>query len=96
MLINKIVGFFIISKKKLANFFRILQPRTRKITVSAKFSQAILKCGKDIHCPKISDQFDYGGSALSNMRIMDHLMSQSLLAFLESFFKLKSPNVVQR
>ena len=37
----------------------------------------------------ISDEFDYGGSASSNMFIMDHLMSQALLASLDSFFKAK-------
>ena len=31
--------------------------------------------------PKISDKFDYGGSALLDMCIMDHLMSRHLLAF---------------
>ena len=56
-----------------------------------KFSRIILTCGKDIHSPKISDEFDYRGSALLNMRIMDHLMSRPLLAFLDSFFKLPLP-----
>ena len=42
------------------------------------------------------DKFDHGGSASLNMRIMDHLMSWPLLAFLNSFFKLESPNLVQR
>ena len=37
-------------------------------------ARIIFKCGKDIHCPEISDKFDYGGSASLNMRIMDHLM----------------------
>ena len=57
-----------------------------------KFSGIILKCGKDIHCPKISDEFN---SASLDMHIMDHLMRWSILAFLDSFFKLKSPNLVQ-
>ena len=60
-----------------------------------KFSRIILKCGKDIHSLKISAEFDYGGSALLNMRIMGHLMSQAILAFLGSFFMLKPSNVVQ-
>ena len=64
--------------------------------ICCKFSWIILKCGKDIHCPKISDESNYGGSALLDMLIMDHLMSQPLLAFLNSFFKVKSPNLVQR
>ena len=33
--------------------------------------------GKDIHCPQISVEFCYGGSASSHMRIMDHLMIRS-------------------
>ena len=52
--------------------------------------------GKDIYCPKISDEFDHGGSASLNMRIMDHLMSWTLLTFLNSFFKLKLPNFAYR
>ena len=60
------------------------------------FSWIILRCVKDIHSPKILDEFDYGGSALLNMCIIDHLMSWPLLAFLDSFFKLNSPNLVQR
>ena len=42
----------------------------------------------------ISDEFNYnyGGSASLNMRTIDHLMNRALLAFLDSFFKLKSPN----
>ena len=43
----------------MAIFFRIFQLRTWKIAVSCshvhKFSRIILKCGKDIHCPKISE-----------------------------------------
>ena len=38
-------------------------------------------------CPNISDEFDYGGSALLKMCIIDHLMSWSILAFLGSFLK---------
>ena len=37
----------------------------------------ISKLGKDIHCPKISDDCDYGRSASLNMRIIDHLMSRT-------------------
>ena len=59
------------------------------------FYQIFLNCGKEIYCLKISDKFDYGGSAIFNTCIMDHLMSRPLLAFLESFFKLKWPNLVQ-
>ena len=43
-----------------------------------------------IPCYVISDEVDTGGSALSYMHIMDRLNRQSILAFLESFFKLKS------
>ena len=60
------------------------------------FSRIIFKLGKDIYCPEISEDFDHGGSASLNMRIMDPLMSRPLLAFLNSFFKLKSPNSAQR
>ena len=52
------------------------------------FPRTIFKCGKDIHCPKISDMFDYGGSALLDMCIVDCLMSLSVLAFLDSFLTL--------
>ena len=44
---------------------------------------------------KISDDFDYAGSASLNMRVIDHLMSRVILAFLCSFFKLKSQHLVQ-
>ena len=60
-----------------------------------KFSRIILKCGKDIYSFKISEEFDYGGSALLNMRKMGQLMSQAILAFLGSFFTLKPSNLVQ-
>ena len=60
------------------------------------FSRIIFELGKDINYPEISKDFNHGGSASLNMRIMDHLMSRPLLAFLDSFFKLKSPNLVQR
>ena len=59
------------------------------------FSRIIFELGKDIYYPKISDEFD-GGSASLNMRIMGHLMSRPLLTFLNSFFKVKSPNLVYR
>ena len=52
------------------------------------FSRIIFKLGKDIYCPKILEDFDYGGSASLNMCIMDHLRKQPLWAFLDSFFKL--------
>ena len=42
------------------------------------------------------DKFDQWGSASLNMRIIDHLMSRPLLTFLNSFFKLKSPNLAHR
>ena len=101
MLINISSGFCHNGQKNiLANFFRIFQLCTWKITFSAltsvKFSRIIFKLGKDIYCPKISDKLDHGGSASLNMCIMDHLMSQPLLTFLNSFFKLKSPNFVHR
>ena len=35
------------------------------------------------------------GSASLDMCIMDHLMRGSILALMDSFFKLKSPNLVQ-
>ena len=56
----------------------------------------LVKLSEDIYYPKISDKFDHGGSASLNMRIMDHLMSRPLLTFLNSFFKLKSPNLAYR
>ena len=55
-------------------------------------------CRRAVHSssyPKIWEEFDYGVSAPLNMHTMDHLMSQALLAFLDSIFKLKSPNLVQ-
>ena len=60
------------------------------------FSGIIFKHGTDIYYPKISDEYDHGSSASLNMRIMDHLMSQPLLTFLNSFFKLKSPHLAYR
>ena len=54
-------------------------------TVNTLTSRIIFKLSEDIYCPKISDKFDHGGSASLNMRIMDHLMSRTLLAFLNSF-----------
>ena len=60
------------------------------------FSRIIFKLGKDIYCPKILDEFDHRGSALLNMCKMDHLMSRTLWTFLNSFFKLKSPNFAYR
>ena len=75
----------------LLGFMDLRWPR-----VFRRFSVGLVKLGKDIYYPKISDEFDHGGSALLNMRIMDHLMHRPLLAFLDSFFKLKSPNLVQR
>ena len=48
------------------------------------------KLDMDIHCPKISDEFDYGGSASLNMCRKDHLMSQPVMAFLGSFFQAKA------
>ena len=41
------------------------------------------------------DEFDYGGSVSLNMHIMDYSMSHPFLAFLDSFLKLESPNLVQ-
>ena len=49
------------------------------------FSRIIFKLGKDIYYPKISNEFDHGGSASLNMCIMDHLMSRPLLSFLNAF-----------
>ena len=43
-----------------------------------------------------SNKFDHGSSASLNMRIIDHLMSRPILTFLNSFFKLKSPNFLHR
>ena len=37
------------------------------------FSRIISKQGKDLCCPKISDEFDYGGSVSLDMRIVDRL-----------------------
>ena len=82
--------FFIIVKKKIFHFFSHFptshMENHRWRSDVRKFSRIILKCGKDIHSLKISDEFDYGDSALLNMRIMDHLKSQAILAFLDSFF----------
>ena len=61
------------------------------------FSRFIFKHGKEINCTEISHEFDYGVSASLNMRIMDHLMRRSIMAFLGSFFQVKAitcgPNV---
>ena len=75
----------------MAIFFRILQRRTRKITVSALTSVNFHGSfyGKDIHCPKILDELDYGGSASLDMCIMDHSMRWSILAFLDSLLSLR-------
>ena len=39
-----------------------------------------------LYCPKISDEFNCGGSASQTMRIMDHLISLNISAYLDSFF----------
>ena len=57
----------------------------RRAVDSFSFSRIIFKCDKDIHCPEISDEFDYGVSASLNMRIMDRLLSWALLPFLVHF-----------
>ena len=49
--------------------------RQRAVDISS-FSRIIFKLGKDIYYPKISNEFDHGDSALLNMRIIDHFMSQ--------------------
>ena len=77
MLINISSGFFHSRQKKILAIFFSHFPTShmenhRQRSHICKFSRTILKCGKDIHWPKISDEFDYGGSALLNMRIMDH------------------------
>ena len=73
------------------------QGRQAPLTLSRpQCSRIIFKLGKDIYCPKVSDKFDHGGSASLNMHIIDHLMSRPLLTFLNSFFKLKSPNLVHK
>ena len=54
MFINISPGFYHNHQKKMANFLRIIQLRTLKIH---NFSQIILKNGKDIYWPKISDEF---------------------------------------
>ena len=53
-------------------------------------SRILFKYDKDIHRPKISEEFDYGKCAPSNMRIINlwMTMSRSILAFLGSFFKV--------
>ena len=93
MLINISSGFFHSRPKKiLAIFFFIFQLCTWKITVSAltsvNFHGSFWNVAGIFIASKISEEFDYGGSALLNMRIMDHLMSRPLLAFLDSLFKL--------
>ena len=58
------------------------------------FFQIIFKRGKDIYCPTVSDEFDFGGSVSLNMRIMDYLMSQPILAFCAHCFKFKPSKFV--
>ena len=53
----------------------------------------IFKIGKDIDCPKISDVFDYGAPASLHMRIINHLITQSILAFLGFIFRTKDIKV---
>ena len=88
MLINMSSGFPHSRQKKFWQFFfRIFELRACKITVSAhvcKFSRIILKCSKDIHSPKILDEFYYAGSASLNI-----LMNWLILAFQGSILKLK-------
>ena len=77
MLINVNSGFFIIGKTIWQFFSHFATSHTENHRLRShvrKFSWIILKCGKDIHCPKISGEFDYGGSASLNMCIMDHLI----------------------
>ena len=100
MLINISYGFYQIAKKIGCFFFLLYFPNShienhRQNAHFRNFSQIIITLGKDIHCSNTLDEFGYGGSASINMHIMDRLMSRPLLAFLDSFFKLKSPNLVQ-
>ena len=39
------------------------QTKNHKRSHIRNFSQVIFKSGKDIYCPKISDEFDFRGSA---------------------------------
>ena len=88
MFININSGFFLNRQKKfLAIFFRILQLRIWKITISAltsvNFHRSFWNMARTF--PKIVDEFDYGGSASLYMCIMDHWMRWSILAFLDWF-----------
>ena len=88
--------FFIIAKRIF--FLHFPTSHIKNIHLRSyvrKLSRIILECGKDICFIMISDEFNCGGSAWLNERIMDHLMTWSTLAFLDSFFKLESANLVQ-
>ena len=91
---GKFQGFIINAIKILSDLFFIFQLCALKITFTTLTSVIFLWsfCVMEINCPKISNKFDYGGSASSDtcMCIMDGLISWSILAFLDSFFKLKS------
>ena len=74
---TKLPGLIIAAKKYLTFFHAFSNvahwkpPSTLRSTIFG----IIFKSGKDIHCAKISDEFDYGGSAPLNMRIIDRLMN---------------------
>ena len=62
MLININSVFSIIGKKNwqfFSHFATSHMENHRYRSHIRKFSQMILKCGKDIHCPTIADEFDY-------------------------------------
>ena len=60
----------------------------RKGSHILNFSRIIFKCGKDIYCPKILNEFDYGGSALVDVCIIDNLMRNQFHHFWCHFFLL--------
>ena len=94
MLIITNYGFLLESLKiNWRHFFRIFQLRALQIhhyrSHVSNFCRTILKCGKDIYGLKISEEFNCGGSASLNLRIIDLLMCRPLLASLDSFCQVK-------
>ena len=55
-----------------------LTPTTKVLSLVRIFSLNIFKHGRDIYCPKISDEFDYGGSGSLNMCIINRPFNEPI------------------
>ena len=74
---TELVGIYPPERQDSGEGNQIKTPRERSHV--HKFSQLIFKHAKNIDCTYISHEFDYGGSASLDMRIMEHLFSELIL-----------------